>query len=760
MSSRRAFIFVAILLASRGQELPAQTGIALVRDALTINASVDGSVEQMTAEPVTLNGNAIITGDLLVPGTPTLQLRGNPVFGGTLAGTGLTTPSSQLVTLNGNVCLGHLRIHMDPILLQIVSAPNQPVGTRSVSLNSTSQPPGDFATLCNLTLDGNAGQVTVPPGVYGDFSSNGSSGFTFGVAGATQPAFYAFQHLTLNGISGLRVAGPVIITLANGFSTSGLLGTAAHPEWLVIKIASGDFTLNGAALVNGYVVSSAGTITINGNSQLTGGLISGRLAVNGGGLLRLANLPPSVGLTAPADGTVVTAPASALTLQAASSDVDGVVMKVEFFAAAAKLGEAIAPPYRFTWANVVAGTYALTAKATDNAGGTTTSAPITLVVNAPPSVSLTAPDNHAVFAALGSFTLGAIASDSDGTVSKVEFFQDSAKIGEVATAPYQFSVSGLAEGSHTFTAKAPDNYGASTTSTSVSIFVDTPPVASLTAPEKIGAGQSVSLSATATDADGTVAKVELYCGGILIGTLTTATDSPSNYAFVDSSPLTPGSYSYYARTYDNSGIFTDSTPVIVSILATLPYTADFELSEGYSSGSLNGQLGWTGKGPAFVTGDGFFSGMQSVSLQPAMPPAQITQMFAPPTSHNIIFVDFFARPVAEMDLVNSTIFDVGSSRFAFLCVGTNGVLYAFNGDGAGGGQWVETRFILPLGPDNQTQSWIRLTGRVDFVRKTYDLYANGSIVAADVNFATLRRLTFPRSPFLAMRRPPRRSIIF
>jgi hypothetical protein len=39
----------------------------------------------------------------------------------------------------------------------------------------------------------------LPPGSYGTFTANGGSGFIFGVAGATQPAVYNLQNLSLNG---------------------------------------------------------------------------------------------------------------------------------------------------------------------------------------------------------------------------------------------------------------------------------------------------------------------------------------------------------------------------------------------------------------------------------------------------------------------------------------------------------------------------------------------------------------------------------
>ena len=66
--------------------------------------------------------------------------------------------------------------------------------------------------------------------------------------------------------------------------------------------------------------------------------------------------------------------------------------KVEFFNGATKLGEDLSSPYTFTWSSVAAGTYTLTARATDNLGGMGTSAGSTITVNAvnaPPTATLT-----------------------------------------------------------------------------------------------------------------------------------------------------------------------------------------------------------------------------------------------------------------------------------------------------------------------------------------------------------------------------------
>jgi hypothetical protein len=80
---------------------PAQAGTAWVRHAPTLNGRVEGSVQVMTAENVTLNGGAQVEGDLLLPGTPSVQLNGNPSYGGTLDGTGAVTSTDHKLTLDG-----------------------------------------------------------------------------------------------------------------------------------------------------------------------------------------------------------------------------------------------------------------------------------------------------------------------------------------------------------------------------------------------------------------------------------------------------------------------------------------------------------------------------------------------------------------------------------------------------------------------------------------------------------------------------------
>ncbi|MDQ3802433.1 MAG: Ig-like domain-containing protein, partial [Acidobacteriota bacterium] len=85
--------------------------------------------------------------------------------------------------------------------------------------------------------------------------------------------------------------------------------------------------------------------------------------------LLAGNKPPTVSLTSPADGESFGAPVN-VTVSANAADADGTVSKVEFYANSKLIGTATASPYTITWGNVVAGSYTLTAVATDDAGAT------------------------------------------------------------------------------------------------------------------------------------------------------------------------------------------------------------------------------------------------------------------------------------------------------------------------------------------------------------------------------------------------------
>ncbi|MBO3747057.1 cellulase family glycosylhydrolase [Streptosporangiaceae bacterium NEAU-GS5] len=91
------------------------------------------------------------------------------------------------------------------------------------------------------------------------------------------------------------------------------------------------------------------------------------------------NTPPTVSLTSPTSGQVFTAPAT-VNLAATAADSNGTVTQVQFFNGSTLLGTDTTSPYTFSWTNVAAGNYTLTARATDNGGATTTSAGVSITV--------------------------------------------------------------------------------------------------------------------------------------------------------------------------------------------------------------------------------------------------------------------------------------------------------------------------------------------------------------------------------------------
>lgn len=274
---------------------------------------------------------------------------------------------------------------------------------------------------------------------------------------------------------------------------------------------------------------------------------------------------PITNITAPTNNQVVSAPGS-VTINATASDSDGTISKVEFYRGSTLLGSTNASPYSFAWASIPAGTYTLTTKAYDDLGASQSSAPVTLIVNALPSVGMSSPVNGSVIDGPASIVLQATASDSDGSVSKVEFLNGTTVLGSDTTSPFSFTWTNVPAGSYQVKARAYDNRLASSMSPPVAVTVNAKPTVTLTAPMDgalINAPSNFMLSASATDADDGVAKIEFYAGTTLLGT---ATASP--YTFTWNS-VPPGTYAISAKVYDTHGS-TVSTSVSTFTVNSVP----------------------------------------------------------------------------------------------------------------------------------------------------------------------------------------------
>jgi hypothetical protein len=113
-------------------------------------------------------------------------------------------------------------------------------------------------------------------------------------------------------------------------------------------------------------------------------------------------------------------------------------------------------------------------------------------LNAPPRASITSPSNGASFTAPANVTVQAQATDSDGSIARVDFSSNGTRVGSDTTAPYSMSLSSLAAGNYSIVARAIDNLGATADSYAVSISVAGGTTTAVAG--KIAAGPTMGLS--------------------------------------------------------------------------------------------------------------------------------------------------------------------------------------------------------------------------------------------------------------------------
>lgn len=195
------------------------------------------------------------------------------------------------------------------------------------------------------------------------------------------------------------------------------------------------------------------------------------------------------------------------------------------------------------------------------------------VSNTPPTVAIVSPTNGASFTTPANVTITAAASDPDGSVTNVSFFDGATLLGASAGTNFSITTS-LAAGGHALTAVAADNLGLSATSAVVNVTVNLgnqPPIIALTNSlnnATFGNTESILVSATATDPDGTVTNVQFFNGTNLLRTFSAAPYSFSATAISGSFAL--GTNILTAVATDNLGLKTTSAPASVIIAHYLP----------------------------------------------------------------------------------------------------------------------------------------------------------------------------------------------
>ncbi|MBT9393583.1 hypothetical protein KLP40_10455 [Hymenobacter sp. NST-14] len=421
------------------------------------------------------------------------------------------------------------------------------------------------------------------------------------------------------------------------------------------------------------------------------------------------NQAPTVSLAAASSSVIVN---SALALTATAADADGSVSKVEFFSGSTKLGEDTAAPYTLSFSPAATGTLSLTARATDNAGATKTSAPVSVTVTAAP-VATTPPttfpgptgatflrginingtavklDNNQweaasgaanvsvrgtnfrnpastpspavdatradmLTSAVGGTTVGAtIGGLSNGTYSVYAYIwednnPETTNIlvnGQTVRTGYNTGSAGRWERLGPFQVNVTGGSIALTTSgghpnlSGVEVWKHTttstnqaPTVSLAAASSSVIVNSALALTATAADADGSVSKVEFFSGSTKLGEDTAA---PYTLSF---SPAATGTLSLTARATDNAGATKTSAPVSVTVTAAPVAAATF-----FRAINLNGSAltvdgnAWQSSSAGGYSTNGQSFANQGVTLAPSTTTARAQMIRSSVYSRNLTF---------------------------------------------------------------------------------------------------------------------------
>jgi cellulose 1,4-beta-cellobiosidase len=202
-------------------------------------------------------------------------------------------------------------------------------------------------TIMNQWAGGFQAQVDVTN--LGDPVTSWTVGWDFGNSSQTITQIWNANRTQ----TGLHVNATNLNWNAN-VATNGAISFGFLGNWSGSNPTGANLTFNGT-VCTGTIGGSQSASPSASTSQSPGG-----------------NRAPSATITSPTAGSSFTAPAS-IAINATATDPDGTVARVEFLNGSTVLGSDTTAPYSFTWNNVAAGDYTLTARAVDNQNATGTS---------------------------------------------------------------------------------------------------------------------------------------------------------------------------------------------------------------------------------------------------------------------------------------------------------------------------------------------------------------------------------------------------
>jgi N-acetylneuraminic acid mutarotase len=371
-------------------------------------------------------------------------------------------------------------------------------------------------------------------------------------------------------------------------------------------------------------------VTLAADSAYTvGGANQGTVTIADNDSAPPPNQPPDhVEVHSPAGGSNFP-PGADITIEAHATDSDGTIELIEYFVNGVEIGETTGGETEFTWDNVAAGNYTLTVRATDDDGAPATSSAVNITVSDPSAtqpgltgqyydnqdltnLKVTRVDPTVNFywgtgspdASVGSDTFSARWTgfvqpqysqlyrfyvdgnngvrlwvndqliidrwtDAYGEVSGTINLQASVKV-PIKLEFFEYSGSANAKLSWSSSSRSKQVIPTSALSTSNNQPPpNTAPQVSVLSPadgSEFNDGDDIALSASASDTDGNVTKVEFLINGVEVGEDANGLDG-WNFVWNDAPP---GIYSVIANATDDDGAVTGSSPVLFNVIGVGP----------------------------------------------------------------------------------------------------------------------------------------------------------------------------------------------
>jgi hypothetical protein len=211
--------------------------------------------------------------------------------------------------------------------------------------------------------------------------------------------------------------------------------------------------------------------------------------------------------------------------------------------------------------------------------------------NLPPVISINTPTNNTFFPVTPTnIFIGVTASDPntgpDGF--RVDFLFGTNNIGTRLLPPYNFTWTNPPSGSNLLVAVATDAFGLVTTSAPVALSINGPPNVAITSPTNtasVPATGDVLITASATDTNGGVARVDFYVGGVFSSSMT----NPPYSTTITNASL--GAYQTFAVARDIFGLVSTSAVVNFTVVPASSNLADMFASRGFITGYTNFKSG-------------------------------------------------------------------------------------------------------------------------------------------------------------------------